>query len=92
MAMLNSQEKESAAKSMFMISLEERIAKTQRLLRRLEEDKPYLRMRLSPLGAEHRHSATAFANRIRIEAEAELRRLMAESAAPTSQNVRQRAD
>jgi hypothetical protein len=77
---------------MFVISLEERIAKTQRLLRRLEEDKPYLRMRLSPLGAEHRQSATAFANRIRIEAEAELRRLMAESGAPTSQNVRQRAD
>jgi hypothetical protein len=77
---------------MFVISLEERIAKTQRLLRRLEEDKPYLRMRLSPLGAEHRQNATAFANRIRIEAEAELRRLMAESAAPNSQNVRQRAD
>jgi hypothetical protein len=77
---------------MFVISLEERIAKTQRLLRRLEEDQPYLRMRLSPLGAEQRQSATAFANRIRIEAEAELRRLMAESAAPNSQNVRQRAD
>jgi len=77
---------------MFVISLEERIAKTQRLLRRLEEDQPYLRMRLSPLGAEQRQSATAFANRIRVEAEAELRRLMAESAAPTSQNVRPRAD
>ena len=77
---------------MFVISLEERIAKTQRLLRRLEEDQPYLRMRLSPLGAEQRQSATAFANRIRIVAEAELRRLMAESAAPTSQNVRPRAD
>jgi hypothetical protein len=77
---------------MFTISLEERIAKTQRLLRRLDEDQPYLRMRLSPLGAEHRQSATAFANQIRIEAEAELRRLMAESAAPNSQNARQRPD
>jgi len=77
---------------MFTISLEERIAKTQRLLRRLDEDQPYLRMRLSPLGAEHRQSATAFANRIRMEAEAELQRLMAESAAPSSQNARQRPD
>src|ERR1700692_2169324 len=97
MAMLNSHEVELTGEGvrchrMFVISLEERIAKTQRLLRRLEEDQPYLRMRLSPLGAEHRQSATAFANRIRIEAEAELRRLMAESAAPNRQNVRQRAD
>lgn len=61
-----------------MITLEERIAKTQRLLRRLEEDQPYLRMRLAPLGAEHRQSANAFANRVRAEAEAELRRLLAE--------------
>jgi hypothetical protein len=93
--MLNSQEVELPGEGVrchSMFSLEERIAKTQRLLRRLEEDKPYLRMRLSPLGAEHRQSATAFANRIRIEAEAELRRLMAESAAPNSQNVQQRAD
>lgn len=77
---------------MFTISLEERIAKTQRLLRRLDEDQPYLRMRLSPLGAEHRRSATAFANRIRMEAEAELRRLIAESTGSNSQNARQRPD
>jgi hypothetical protein len=61
-----------------MITLDERIAKTQRLLRRLEEDKPYLRVRLSALGAEHRQSANAFADRVRAEAEAELRRLLAE--------------
>ena len=72
-----------------MIPLEERIAKTQRLLRRLEEDQPYLRVRLSELGAEHRQSANAFATRVRIEAEAELQRLLAErtlreSAAPAS--------
>jgi len=66
---------------MLMITLEERIAKTRRLLRRLEEDQPYLHLRLSPLGAEHRQSATAFADRIRAEAEAELRRLMAQNAA-----------
>ena len=61
-----------------MISLEEKIAKTQRMLRRMEEDQPYLQVRLSPLGDEHRQSAAAFADRIGAEAEAELRRLMAE--------------
>ncbi|MFI5095746.1 MAG: hypothetical protein ACHQIK_20155 [Candidatus Acidiferrales bacterium] len=61
-----------------MITLEERIARTQRLLRRLEEDQPYLQVRLSVLGAEHRESANAFADRMRAEAEAELQRLLAE--------------
>ena len=61
-----------------MITLDEKIARTQRLLRRLEEDEPYLRARLSALGAEHRQSASAFADRVRLEAEAELARLMAE--------------
>jgi len=61
-----------------MITLEERIARTQRLLRRLDEDQPYLHVRLSPLGAEHRESANAFADRLRAEAVAELQRLLAE--------------
>jgi hypothetical protein len=61
-----------------MITLEEKIAKTQRLLRRLEEDQPYLHVRLSPLGEEHRQSAHAFADRVRVEAEAELQRLRLE--------------
>ena len=56
-----------------MIPLEEKIAKTQRLLRRLEEDQPYIHARLSALGAEHRESANAFADWVRTEAEAELR-------------------
>ena len=73
-----------------MITLEERIAKTQRLLRRLEEDQPYLQVRLSALGAEHRRSVHAFAGRIR--AEAELARLLAERASPYEGNVPQRAD
>jgi hypothetical protein len=60
------------------IPLEERITRTQRLLRRLEEDQPYLQVRLSALGAEHRQSAHAFAGRVRAEAEAELQRLLAE--------------
>jgi hypothetical protein len=61
-----------------MITLEERIARTERLLRRLEEDQPYLNARLSALGAEHRNSAQAFAEQVRAEAEAELQRLMDE--------------
>jgi hypothetical protein len=61
-----------------MITLEEKIAKTERLLRLLEEDRPYLRVRLSALSAEHRASASAFADRVRAEAEAELARLMAQ--------------
>jgi hypothetical protein len=61
-----------------MITLDEKIARTQRLLRRLEEDEPYLRARLAALGAEHRQSASAFADRVRMEAQAELARLMAE--------------
>ena len=61
-----------------MITLEERIARTERLLRRLEEDQPYLHVRLSELSAEHRQSANAFADRVRAEAEAELQRLLAE--------------
>ena len=47
-----------------MITLEEKISRTRRLLRRLEEDEPHFHLRLSPLGAEHRQSATAFADRI----------------------------
>ncbi|MGO8987051.1 MAG: hypothetical protein ACLPHI_07055 [Terriglobales bacterium] len=61
-----------------MITLEEKIARTERLLRRLEQDQPYLHVRLSALGAEHRQSAHAFADRVRVEAEAELQRLLAE--------------
>ena len=61
-----------------MITLEEKIAKTQRLLRRLEEDEPYLHVRLSALGDEHRQSAADFADKVRAQAEAELQRLMME--------------
>jgi hypothetical protein len=74
------------------ITLEQRIARTQRLLRRLEEDQPYLHVRLSALGAEHRQSANAFAERLRSEAEAELERLLAERGSPLEWNIPQPAD
>lgn len=75
-----------------MIPLEEKIARTERLLRRLEEDQPHLDARLSVLGAESRESATAFADRVRAEAEAELQRLMAERPLPYEWNMPQPAD
>lgn len=75
-----------------MITLDERIAKTERLLRRLEDDQPYLRARLSALGAEHRKSASAFAERVRAEAEAELQRLLAERGTPYDWSLPQPAD
>jgi len=61
-----------------MISLEEKISRTERLLRRLEEDEPYLRVRVAALGNEHRQEVNAFAARVRAQAEAELERLLAE--------------
>jgi len=75
-----------------MITLEEKIARTQRLLRRLEEDQPYLRVRLSALGTEHRQNANAFADRVRAEAEAELERLLAEHGSPYEWGAPQPAD
>ena len=75
-----------------MITIEERIARTERLLRRLEEDKPYLRARLSALGAEHRQSAHAFHDRVCAEAEAELARLLAERTPPLEWSAPQPAD
>jgi hypothetical protein len=75
-----------------MITLEEKIARTERLLRRLEEDQPYLRARLSALGAEHRESAHAYAERVRVEAEAELQRLQAERAPTLEWTAPQPAD
>jgi hypothetical protein len=75
-----------------MITLGEKIAKTERLLRRLEEDQPYMRVRFSVLGEEHRRSANAFADRIRAEAEAELKRLLAEKGLPQEWKGTQQAN
>jgi len=75
-----------------MITLEERIARTERLLRRLEEDQPYLQVRLAALGDEHRRSAHAFAERMKAEAEAELARLMAERVPTPEYSAPQPAD
>ena len=75
-----------------MITIDERIARTERLLRRLEEDQTYLRARLAVLGAEHRKSAADYANRVRVEAEAELARLLAERGVVAEMTAPQPAD
>jgi hypothetical protein len=75
-----------------MITLEERIARTERLLRHLEEDQPYLRVRLAALGDEHRQSAHAFADRMRSQAKAELARLLAERVPALEWSTPQPAD
>ena len=75
-----------------MITIDEKIARTERLLRRLEEDRPYLRHRLSALGDEHRQSAHAFHDRVCAEAQAELARLLAERTPPMEWSTPQPAD
>jgi len=75
-----------------MISLEEKISRTERLLRRLEEDEPYLHVRVAALGSEHRRDVNAFAARVRAEAEAELQRLLAERGAAYDWSLPQPAD
>jgi hypothetical protein len=75
-----------------MITLDEKIARTERLLRRLEEDRPYLRARLAALTAEHRQSARDFHDRVCAEAAAELARLLAERTPPLEWTTPQPAD
>ena len=75
-----------------MITLEERIARTRRLLQRLEDDRPYSSVRLSVLGAEHRERAQAYAERVRAEAQAELGRLLDERTPALEWNAPQPAD
>ena len=75
-----------------MITIDEKIARTERLLRRLEEDQPYLHARLSVLGVDHRKSVAAYADRVRAEAEAELARLIAERGWAADMSTPQPAD
>jgi hypothetical protein len=75
-----------------MITLDERIARTQRLLRRLDEDRPYLHVRVAALGAEHRQNVSAYAARVRAEAEAELQRLEAQRGVDYDWTLPQPAD
>jgi hypothetical protein len=75
-----------------MITLDEKIARTQRLLQRLDDDRPYLRVRVAALGAEHRQSVSAYAARVRAEAAAELQRLEAQRGVDYDWTLPQPAD
>ena len=75
-----------------MITLDERIAKRQRLLDRLEQDQPYLRMRIATLGSDHRRSVHSYAAEIRAQAEAELARLLEERGEESAGSFPQPAD
>ena len=59
-----------------MIPLDEKIERTQRLLRRLEEDQPLLAIRVAPLGREQQESAKKFATQLLVQTKAELERLL----------------
>jgi hypothetical protein len=58
-----------------MLPLQERIEKTQRLLRRLEEDEPLLARRVAELGSEQQESSKRFAAQVIAHTRAELQRL-----------------
>lgn len=75
-----------------MITIDERIARAERLLRRLEEDQPYLQARLAALSADHRNAVFAFADSVRVETEAELARLITERGSGSDMTVPQPAD
>ena len=75
-----------------MITLDEKIARTERLIRRLDEDRPYLRVRVAPLGAEHRQSVSTYTEWVRTEAQAELRRLREQALTRADLSLPQPAD
>jgi hypothetical protein len=61
-----------------MLSIDVRIDRAQRLLRRLEEDAPLLAARVAELTPEHQESARNYAAQLAVHARAELERLMRE--------------
>ena len=58
-----------------MLSLDEKIHRTQRLLKRLEEDAPLLARRVAELGPEHQESSKSFAAQMMAQARMELEKL-----------------
>jgi len=63
-----------------MLSLDEKIDRTQRLLRRLEEDAPLLARRVAELGPEHQESSKRFAAQMMAQTRTELEKLRAAQA------------
>jgi len=61
-----------------MLSINAKIDRTQRLLRRLEEDAPLLAARVANLTPERQQSAKEYAAQLTAHARAELERLLEE--------------
>ncbi len=61
-----------------MLPIHTRIERTERLLRRMEQDATLMAVRIAPLAADHRASAMSYAELLRSQARAELARLMEE--------------
>jgi hypothetical protein len=61
-----------------MLPINEKIDRTQRLLRRLEEDAPLLALRVAPLAPEYQRAAKAHVAQLAAHARAELQKLVDE--------------
>jgi len=61
-----------------MLSVNAKIARTQRLVQMLEEDAPLLARRVAELTPEHQQSAKDYAARLTAHARAELEKLIQE--------------
>ena len=59
-----------------LLPLDEKIERTQRLLRRLEADEPLLALRVADLGKDHQRSAKKFAAQVMARTRAELQKLI----------------
>ena len=64
-----------------MITIQEKIDRTLRMLHRLEQDMSLLAIRIAPLGKEHRESSRKFAEQMLVHTRAELDRLLAQGSA-----------
>jgi len=50
-----------------MITIQEKINRTLRMLHRMEKDMPLLALRIAPLGKEHRESSRKFAEQVMVQ-------------------------
>ncbi len=69
---------------MNQLPIDQRIDRTQRLLRMIEDDAPLLEMRVAPLSREHQQSAKSHAQRLVELTKAELQKLQREKAEAAS--------
>jgi hypothetical protein len=75
-----------------MITIQEKIDRTLRMLHRMEQDMPLLAIRIAPLGKEHRDSARTFAEQMMVHTRAELDRLLAQHVGEREIGIPEAAD